>query len=235
MEDFLIKYGSVLSFLFFIAVAVLSIYFGIKSKQALKLKLKNTAMKLGLQYNDSIDQMMDHLDLMKNANIPQNIKNNPMLGLLMKTVGTALPQWSLTGKYLGAEIDIRPVVRGSGKSSSVHTLIKVKFKTALGQGLIITKEGLFDKMGKSLLQTQDIEIGKPEFDKKVMIKGTDPIKVKSLLANPSLQNDILNLFNIFNTIIIQDDSIVYEFQGVLSDPEKYRNNLDALCKVARMF
>ncbi|HVG42554.1 MAG TPA: hypothetical protein VM888_13150 [Chitinophagaceae bacterium] len=89
-------------------------------------------------------------------------------------------------------VDIDP----GGGFESGYALCTFSAPLSLTQNLHLTihKEGLLDEAGK-LLGMQDVEIGYPEFDKKVIIKTNNEEKIKTVFSSQNVRAVIGQLKN----------------------------------------
>ncbi len=72
----------------------------------------------------------------------------------------------------------------------------------------IMEQGIYDNITK-LFGAQDIRIGNKSFDRRFMIKGTDPAKITILFNNPIVQ-EIMSKFENLHLQIFDDEGIFYE-------------------------
>jgi len=100
----------------------------------------------------------------------------------------------LNGNRDGVPVDIDVVMRGSGKNKQVFTRATSPSPIQLPKGLKVTKEHLFDGFTK-FLGGQDIEIGLPSIDDKLLIKGRDEEEVRQFFRNARVRQTCVNLVN----------------------------------------
>jgi hypothetical protein len=91
------------------------------------------------------------------------------------------------GKKVLLHIDVDP--GGGFESGYTTTTFFAPLTKATNLHLNIHKEGFLDEAGK-LFGMQDVVIGYPEFDKKVIIKTNDEAKVKQLFSSESVRTTI---------------------------------------------
>ncbi len=72
----------------------------------------------------------------------------------------------------------------------------------------IMEQGIYDKITK-LFGAQDIQIGNKSFDRRFMIKGTDPAKIIILFNNPIVQ-ELMGKFENLHLQIFDDEGIFDE-------------------------
>lgn len=78
----------------------------------------------------------------------------------------------LQGTLDGVTLTVRVVSRGSGKSRQDYTVFLMNLGAFLPNALSIQPEGMFDKVAK-LIGSQDVQLGLPEIDPKLMVKAAD--------------------------------------------------------------
>lgn len=150
----------------------------------------------------------------------------------MKRVGLLLAPWRIKGHDADEEVLIYTVSRGSGKSRTTYTVTEMSLHPKVG-GFALSKEGFFSKMGKTLLGLQDIQLGDEEFDRKVMVKGTNPEAVKQALSSESLRRSIINAFDAYPGMSITDAKIAYERAGSLTKVDYFRPLIAAMGEIAK--
>lgn len=193
-----------------------------------KKRLREIAARLGLSYSDGQEAMTP-----KNmpGQVPAASGQFKALSFLFGLLNT----WKITGLYNGIPVEIYTETRGSGKSSTTYTIFNVMFKKPLGLGLAISKEGIFQKMGKALLNSQDIQTGFPEFDDKIIIKGSDEAAVKKLLTSPPVREQVLKLVGKYPGSIISDTGVTFERRGISTREDYYKETLNFLAGVVSAF
>jgi hypothetical protein len=136
----------------------------------------------------------------------------------------------------------------SGHSSQTYTRMRAPFVNPDGFRFTIYRKGLFSDLGK-LLGMQDIEVGDPEFDEAVIIKGTDEARVWELFADPTLRS--LVLAQPSGRLCVKDnegwlrarfpqgiDELHFLERGVIKDVQRLKGlfdlfaaTLDRLCRI----
>ncbi|MCR9143649.1 MAG: hypothetical protein NXI24_15480 [bacterium] len=164
--------------------------------------------------------------------------------------------WELKGEYQDCETRVWPVEHGSAKSKRTYTRFEMNFAEPLDLELSITKEGMLDRIGKSVFGAQDITIA-PEnatgtrseqaqsFDKIARVQcradseavgpSAPENRVRSLLQNAGLQQAIIELLTDYPDASIGDLGLSFEIRGTLTDEKKYRAVLDRFAACMRAF
>jgi hypothetical protein len=221
----------------FLAFTAFIFWQAIRSAKKSMGKLKETALKLGLQYSDSetavsgssMPQAQIASDQRVAALSPDQLrKASGFLRMFFPLLGT----WHISGTYSGRIVDIHQETRGTGKSSTTYTIFRVKFKKPVGADLHLSREGFLSKLGKAVLHTQDIQLNDPEFDGKVMVKGSDESKVKTFLVSPASRKAVLDYFQENSGAVIDDIGIYFEEIGIRTEENEHRKILDRMVHTA---
>ncbi len=111
----------------------------------------------------------------------------------------------------GLTITIAVSSSSSGSTGSVQTRYRVQYP-GLGIGLRMTGQRGLARMA-ALFGTGDATVDDPEFDEAVIVKTTDPDRLKALLA-PTTRRLLIDLVNDFRGVKIGDDEIAYAEGGI---------------------
>lgn len=117
----------------------------------------------------------------------------------------------LSGKIQGSLVVVETITRGSGKSSSKYTRYRVSHSRPLRLGLQVRKEGFLSGMAKTF-GAQDIQVGDPDFDARVLVKGNDPDAVIHFLTRDRRMK-ILQAITRFDDFSLDDTGAQYECSG----------------------
>lgn len=139
--------------------------------------------------------------------------------------GASFGKPKVKGEFHGVEVLLQIFITGRGrnKSSSTHFDAWTPSPPDL-PGLKIYKEGLLAKAGKAI-GTQDIEIGDPNFDAKVMIKSDAPTAQLRTYLQPGLKNAILQLIDKHPRAYFDQSGCHYVGPGYLADQKKLSSML----------
>jgi hypothetical protein len=72
--------------------------------------------------------------------------------------------WRLEGSRDGVPVASYTETRGSGRSRTTYTIVEAFLPSPLGCGLNLGRENVLTKLGESLFNLKDIQIGSPAFD-----------------------------------------------------------------------
>lgn len=213
-----------------IGIVIISIVIGINYSKKQKETLKQTAMKLGLNFTDGMSAMdggnafQGQLPQGVNMGQVQSMMKNPVFSALMSLNSS----WNLSGKYNNVPVRVYYETRGSGKSRTSYTIFEAQFTGPEGSGMVISREGFFSGIGKALFKMQDIQTGNMELDKMALIKGKDEMAVKTFLSNPSNQHAVMDIFRSLRDVQIFENVVHVEYVGTYVKYERLKEELDRL-------
>ena len=217
--------------LVFLAVFAVSLYLSTRRAKARQQKMKQIAMQLGLQYQEKSAWQVSPVARPGGTSQQQQaqqrmrqLQQNGTLAKVMSMLSTA----AIAGTYNGWPVDIRTV----NENKTVFTKFRLSFGRSLGLGLRIGPNGFFqrDLFGGS----PRIESGNEELDKKVLVRGSDELKVKFLVKRPETQRALLDAYRSFADLTIDDEGISCRLRGFVDEYQKYQAILTALTAVAAM-
>jgi len=220
-----------LPFLIFIGVFPLMLYLGYLGRQKQKAKMKDIAMKLGLQLSEGqlFQQMSSQPQRLSNARefntyqASQKLAGNSFL----KELVAMMTPLSLTGKYKGYEARITVVKR----DKTTYTEFKTAFPRPLGLGLKINANSLLLKQFILGQKGKEVQSGNEPFDKKIQVTGSDPLKIKYLMTLEN-QRSLLDLFSDHPATKVDDQGISVSVRGFVDDYQKCSAVLDKMTAVA---
>ncbi|MFC1572208.1 tetratricopeptide repeat protein [Candidatus Eisenbacteria bacterium] len=136
----------------------------------------------------------------------------------------------LTGAHNGCSVLVETFSRDSGDSSTTYTRYRIGYARSLGLGLRLTRQGVFGRIGK-FFGAEDIEVGDSDFDKAVVVKGSDPSRVTEFLT-PARRVRAARFLNSHQGATIYDDRILWEKSGVERDPQQIAHVIDRMTRLA---
>ena len=231
MNELFHTYRELLKPLIFLAIFIVSMYFNVRRSRVRQQKMKQIALQLGLQYQENSDRQvspgMAQTVTGQQQQAQQRIRQLQQNGTLTKVMAM-LRTSAIAGKYNGWPVDIRMV----NENKTVFTKFRLSFGRSLALGLRIGPNGFFqrDLFGGS----PRIESGNEELDKKVLVRGSDELKVKFLIKRPETQRALLDAYRSFADITVDDEGISCKLRGFVDQYQKYQAILTALTAVAAM-
>ncbi|HTY09313.1 MAG TPA: hypothetical protein VMF29_09135 [Candidatus Edwardsbacteria bacterium] len=209
--------------LFFLVVMPLALYLAYRRNKARQQAMKKIALQLGLQYQERSPWTA----ATGPGPVPgQQRAGQPQQGGALGKALLQLTQPVITGKYNGWPVDIMTV----NENKTVYTKFRLGFGRNLGLGLRVSANSFFqrDLFGGG----PRIESGNEDFDKRVLVRGNDQLKVKFLIKRPEAQRALLDAYRAFAEITVDDQGISCRLRGFLESYQKYQAVLAALCAVA---
>jgi hypothetical protein len=165
-----------------IVLSVPSFYFVVRWKRSEIAAAERLAGELGLHFELRAGGVLRGLE-----KLPPFIQ--PLIDLFSP--------WRISGSCSGFSAWIYPELRSSGKSSKTYLIVKIDYPTPLPFDFRAGRETVFTKMGKSLFNLPDVEVGDWVFDDAVRIKASDSAAVAALFADHTLQDAFLSLLDAF--------------------------------------
>jgi hypothetical protein len=122
----------------------------------------------------------------------------------------------LEGNYRNFSMKIYNYTVGSGKNSTTYSTARIIGPNPKNLTFEFHREGMFSKLGK-LVGMEDIQSGDKEFDKKFIIKSSNPDFIKVVLL-PQIKEkfcDIWNQHKAQGTIRLKDEELQYNEVGTI--------------------
>lgn len=155
-----------------------------------------------------------HIYFLKNLNkVDQNIKDLYEKFLAKGNYTFYLYPWIASKVYDHKIITITKLFSRSGKR--IFLVFYVQFEKPLTFSLSLTRENLLSKTLKN-----DIQIEEKSFDENIHIKGNNIEKIKDLLSNKKLKEEILKIFKLSSSGYINQNEIYFEFPDFYIENEK---------------
>lgn len=142
-----------------------------------------------------------------------------------------LAPWRLEGTHRAVAVACYPITRGGTRSSSTTTVVEALLPSPLGLGLYVGKETALTRLGKAVLNLQDITVGEARFDAAARVKGRDLAGIKALLAEPAVRERILQALEYAPTVTVTDAGARFERQANVTDAAVYRRVIDLLTAI----
>ena len=223
-----------LPFLIFIGVFLLMLYLGYLGRQKQKAKMKDIAMKLGLQLSEGqlFQQMNRQTHGIHNARDFNTYQASQKLAgnSFVKDLIAMMSPLSLNGKYKGYDVRITVTKR----DKTTYTEFKTAFPRALGLGLKINANSLLLKQFILGQKGKEVQSGNEPFDKKIQVTGSDPLKIKYLMTLEN-QRSLLDLFSAHPAATVDDLGISISVRGFVDDHMKCSAVLDKMAAAAKYF
>ncbi|MBN2686080.1 MAG: hypothetical protein JXR40_12425 [Pontiellaceae bacterium] len=139
---------------------------------------------------------------------------------------------SIHGTRNGNNVAVTVFTRGSGNSSRSYTRYRMDYRNMIPLEMKIVRQGVFQEVGKAFGMLQDIEVGNPEFDNHLLVKGADAQRVRAVLTT-QVQAAIIDLLFSFNDITVTGSHIEVVKSGKERDSSviiKTLRRLEVFCE-----
>lgn len=133
----------------------------------------------------------------------------------------------IAGWYGRTHVTINTITRGSGKNRSTYTQFHAHVNTAMPQGLNLTREGLFNKVGK-FFGGQDVQLGDQQLDDAFLIKAHDALGAMNLMRIPPVKQALLTFVARHANMQLNERHLMFEENGVCSDMARMKVAIDDL-------
>lgn len=152
------------------------------------------------------------------------------------TVGPAVlavfAPWRMEGVYQGTRVECYSIVRG-GRNRTTYTVVEAFPAASLSLGLHLGRETALTRLGKMVLDLQDVAVGNQRFDEAVRVKAANVEGAKVLLARPGLQEAILRALEYSPTTVVTDHSVRMERLGNVTNMAVLAEALERVTAVAK--
>ena len=142
-------------------------------------------------------------------------------------------------KEIHLDIDID--LGGGFEGGYATTIFSAPFRNREGFRFALYEAGFFDDLGK-FFGMQDIEVGYPEFDQKIIVKATDESRIRTILTDDALRAALLSLKDFTFEIVLPDDGdtdtndsrLELIIEEGITDPRRLRPLYDAYFSVLNL-
>lgn len=133
----------------------------------------------------------------------------------------------IAGWYGRTHVTINTITRGSGKNRSTYTQFHAHVNVPMPQGLNLTREGMFSKMGK-FFGGQDVQLGDQQLDDAFLIKAHDVMGAFNLMRIPQVKQALLTFLARHPNMQLNERHLMFEENGVLGDMARMKVGVDDL-------
>ncbi len=138
----------------------------------------------------------------------------------------------ITGYVDGVQISVAVESRGSGKSVHFVTIFEAHIAGDLPAALVITPEGVLAKTVK-LFAGEDVQIGLPDLDSKLMIRAQDDSAVHEWIQRSQVAEGLRQLVKL-RGFQIKSGKVRLETRGAMSDLDQVRERLLHLVSITEL-
>ncbi len=136
----------------------------------------------------------------------------------------------LSGDYNGVAVSIRTVSRGGKNNRKTYTVYETELPAVLPPGLQLSGENILSSVGK-FFGAQDIQVGLPILDDTFIIKAMRPETAREFLQRPGVEGTLLELYDAYPNLKLEDGSLIVENHG-FDSPFEMELTLDQLTDAA---
>lgn len=217
-----------------IGVALLIFYFSFRKRVQQKERLKKIAMRFGFEFSDQIVDLNEPDYGLTDVASKSTATTGPEETNRLTDMVRVVSGWRMEGRFNGVQIRIYSTRgrRGSERSSTESTRMSAFGRWQSNSSLMVTRETTLSRLGKAVLNMQDIQTSNEELNRKVVIKGVPENFVKRIVDDAGLQRELLQLFELDGMIYVDQHGAHYQKQGTLLDEELYRKVLEQLTRTA---
>lgn len=221
-----------LPLLIFLVVGPLAVFISYQKRKNSAAKLRELAVKLGLQFRPSEQQGMlpeayrERLESMKpgdRARAEAAARRFKQSGFLQSLMSMMQPL-VISGKYNGYQVELT-LARRNKKD---HTEIRASYPEPLGLGLTVERQGFLHR-SLSLSKAERAESGNAELDKLVSIRARDTLRARYIAKNIQAQMGLLELFR-ENGAEFNDNGASVKMNGYQTDYAKIKKLLDGMTR-----
>ena len=137
----------------------------------------------------------------------------------------------MDGQYYGQGVFIDTVVHDSGEDRHTCTRFTATLRQPLPFRIFVTGESWGDRVVK-LFGGQDIQLGIPDADKVLRIKGDNEAGIRELLTRPAVLKELLRFIKTQRSAALTSADTKCEISGFISDPKQLTAHLDSVAAVA---
>ncbi|MCF6227403.1 MAG: hypothetical protein L3J82_01890 [Planctomycetes bacterium] len=138
----------------------------------------------------------------------------------------------LSGNVNGIFCNVSTVTRGSGKNRSTYTVYTAYVGASLPNGLSLTREGFFSKVGK-MFGGQDIQTGDRRLDDSLIIKGQDVSGIIRLLTIPQVRDALMYFIARHPGMVVTGGSLYFEEHGTATKSDRMSAAIDDLVYMSK--
>lgn len=137
------------------------------------------------------------------------------------------------GEVKGHTLQLCSISEGGEGNKVTKLLIVLRFPRSLDYVLNIYPEHSLHRIGKFLFRLQDIQMGHPELDKKVMVKAKRVSSAKNLLSYDRAHQALLDLYDGSFEYAVVNDASARVIINRRVNPSEYDTILEKLLNVSK--
>ncbi|MGV3504965.1 MAG: hypothetical protein ACO1O1_14745 [Adhaeribacter sp.] len=125
-------------------------------------------------------------------------------------------------------LDIDIDLGGGFEGGFATTILSARFANPSAFRFALHEEGFFDDLGK-FFGMQDVEIGYPEFDERILVKTNDQARIRTLLTGQEVRQVLVSLQDFSFEIVLPEEGPEQEestleliIEEGITDPQRLR-------------
>lgn len=122
---------------------------------------------------------------------------------------------TISGSLYGHRVAISTFTKGSGNTNQVFTKYHIEYCDRIRVDMNMTRQGALHSLGK-VFGMQDIEIGDPGFDDRIILRGSDPAAIRRFIT-PDIRDAIKLLVASHEDVTITNDHVCVMKKGKDTD------------------
>lgn len=152
--------------------------------------------------------------------------------LTAKRLGLSFPGDVINGSLDGVRLTAQVITRGVGKSRQYFTVVMVKMVGGPPYGMLIQREGVLDKAAK-LIGAEDVQLGLPDLDPKLMVTGRDENKIRGWAQRPDVVKGLRRLVTLKSYAFeLTSRHLIFERRGTMANADDLETLTRELVAVA---
>ena len=158
-----------------------------------------------------------------------------IMGSLVSVLGFNLDEMvgGAEGEVAGHTLQLCSITQGGDGNKVTKLLVVLRFPRSLDYVLNIYPEHSLHRIGKVLFRLQDIQMGHPELDQKVMVKAKRVSSAKNLLSYDRVHQALLALYDGSFEYAVVNDVSVRVILNRRVDPSEYDPIVEKLLNVSK--
>jgi hypothetical protein len=103
-------------------------------------------------------------------------------------------------------LDIDIDLGGGFEGGFATTILSARFPNPDGFRFALHEEGFFDDLGK-FFGMQDVQVGNPEFDQRILVKTNDEARIRTILTDQNTRQVLQSLRDFTFEIVLPDEDL----------------------------
>lgn len=122
---------------------------------------------------------------------------------------------TISGSLYGHRVAVSAITKSSGNSSQTYTKYHIEYCDRIPVDMKMTRQGALHTLGK-VFGMQDIEIGDPGFDDRIILRGSDPVAIRRFIT-PDIRDAIKLLVASHQDVTITNEHVCVMKKGKDTD------------------